>query len=72
MIAATYHAGQKDVARLLESGRSVLATEPEVRLDYLEIVHWETLLPLSEARPGALVAVAAYVGSTRLIDNTIL
>ncbi len=72
VIAATYHAGQKDVARLLESGRSVLATEPEVRLDYLEIVHWETLLPLSEARPGALVAVAAYVGSTRLIDNTIL
>jgi pantoate--beta-alanine ligase len=72
VIAATYHAGQKDVARLLESGRSVLATEPEVRLDYLEIVHWETLLPLSEAKPGALVAVAAYVGSTRLIDNTIL
>ncbi|MFL6427246.1 MAG: pantoate--beta-alanine ligase [Acidobacteriaceae bacterium] len=72
VIEATYHAGQKDVARLLESGRSVLATEPELRLDYLEIVHWETLLPLSEARPGALVVVAAYVGSTRLIDNTIL
>ncbi|HEX6494228.1 MAG TPA: pantoate--beta-alanine ligase [Acidobacteriaceae bacterium] len=72
VIAATYRAGQKDVARLLESGRSVLAAEPEVRLDYLEIVHWETLLPLSEARPGALVAVAAYVGSTRLIDNLIL
>jgi pantothenate synthetase len=50
----------------------VLATEPEVRVDYLEIVNADTLLPLTEAVPGALVAVAAYVGNTRLIDNTIL
>jgi len=71
-ISATYHAGQKSVARLLEAGRSVLATEPEVRVDYLEIVDADTLLPLGEAAPGALAAVAAYVGSTRLIDNTIL
>ncbi|HZD75433.1 MAG TPA: pantoate--beta-alanine ligase [Acidobacteriaceae bacterium] len=69
---ATYRAGQKDVARLLETGRSVLATQPEVRLDYLEIVHADTLVPLTEAAPGALVAVAAYVGATRLIDNTLL
>jgi pantoate--beta-alanine ligase len=72
VIAATYHAGQNAVARLLESGRSVLADEPEVRIDYLEIVDPNTLLPLAEAVTGALVAVAAYVGSTRLIDNTIL
>jgi pantoate--beta-alanine ligase len=72
VISATYRAGQKDVARLLEAGRSVLATEPEARIDYLEIVNADTLLPLTEAAPGALVAIAAYVGSTRLIDNTIL
>ena len=71
-IEAAYRAGQKNVARLLEAGRSVLATQPEVRLDYLEIVHADTLLPLPEAAPGALVAVAAYVGATRLIDNTLL
>jgi pantoate--beta-alanine ligase len=71
-ISATYRAGQKSVAHLLEAGRSVLATEPEVRIDYLEIVNADTLLPLTEAAPGALAAVAAYVGSTRLIDNTIL
>jgi pantoate--beta-alanine ligase len=71
-IAATFRTGQKDVARLLDAGRGVLATEPEVRIDYLEIVNADTLLPLTEAVPGALVAVAAYVGSTRLIDNTIL
>jgi pantoate--beta-alanine ligase len=71
-ITTTHRAGQKNVLRLLESGRTVMATEPEVRIDYLEIVDPETLLPLTEARPGALVAVAAYVGSTRLIDNTLL
>jgi pantoate--beta-alanine ligase len=72
VIAAAYGAGQKDVARLLEAGHSVLATEPDVRIDYLEIVNADTLLPLTEAVPGALVAVAAYLGATRLIDNTLL
>ncbi|HEY3990914.1 MAG TPA: pantoate--beta-alanine ligase [Acidobacteriaceae bacterium] len=72
VISATYRAGQKSVAPLLEAGRSVIATEPDVRIDYLEIVDGETLLPLTEARSGALVAVAAHVGSTRLIDNVIL
>ena len=72
VIAAAYGAGQNDVARLLESGHSVLATEPDVRIDYLEIVNADTLLPLTEAVPGALVAVAAYLGATRLIDNTLL
>jgi pantoate--beta-alanine ligase len=71
-ISATYRAGEKDVPRLLEAGRSVIAAEPKVRIDYLEIVDWDTLLPLTEARAGALVAVAAHVGNTRLIDNTLL
>jgi pantoate--beta-alanine ligase len=72
VITAKYHAGEKDVARLLEAGRGVMATEPEVRIDYFAIVDPETLLPLTEARAGALAAVAAHVGSTRLIDNTLL
>jgi pantoate--beta-alanine ligase len=71
-IAASYRAGEKDVACLLEAARGVIAAEPEVRIDYFAIVDWETLLPLTEARAGALVAVAAHVGSTRLIDNTLL
>jgi pantoate--beta-alanine ligase len=71
-ISAAYSTGQKDVARLLEIGRGVLATQPDVRIDYLEVVDADTLLPLTEAVPGALVAVAAHVGATRLIDNTLL
>jgi pantoate--beta-alanine ligase len=35
-------------------------------------VNWETLLPMNAVQPGTLLAVAAWVGSTRLIDNAIL
>jgi pantoate--beta-alanine ligase len=72
VISTRYRAGEKNVAPLLEAGRDVIAAQLELRLDYLEIVDWDTLLPLTEARPGSLVAVAAYLGSTRLIENTLL
>ena len=38
-------------------------------MDYLAIVDANTLLPVERADSGALVAIAAYVGKTRLIDN---
>ena len=43
-----------------------------VELEYGEVVDAETLEPLDEVRRGAVCAVAARVGRTRLIDNTIL
>jgi pantoate--beta-alanine ligase len=64
--------GQTDSARLAAAGKQVLAEEPSVRLDYLEVVHPDTLEVVSDTTSGALVAVAAYVGSTRLIDNILL
>jgi pantoate--beta-alanine ligase len=50
----------------------MFAAEPQVRVDYVALVDWATLEPVETATPGALFAVAAYVGSTRLIDNAIL
>ena len=41
-------------------------------MDYLSIVDPDSLEPVDDAAPGTLVAVAAYVGNTRLIDNLIL
>jgi pantoate--beta-alanine ligase len=41
-------------------------------VDYIELVNWATLEPVESAAPGSLFAVAAWVGATRLIDNTIL
>ena len=46
--------------------------EPGARLDYFAIVDPETLDPVAEVAGGALVAVAAYFGNTRLIDNIVL
>ncbi len=50
----------------------ILNAAPDLRLDYLEIVHPDTLLPNPGARPPVLIAVAAWVGNTRLIDNVLV
>jgi pantoate--beta-alanine ligase len=64
--------GERCAARLIEAGKQVIADEPGVRLDYLEIVNPDTLDPVDDISRGALVAVAALVGTTRLIDNLVL
>ncbi len=64
--------GERSAARLMDEGKSVLAEQPGIRLDYLAIVHPETLDPVADISRGALVAVAAFVGTTRLIDNLVL
>lgn len=64
--------GESNAAKLAEAGKQVVAEEAQVRLDYFEIVNWETLDPVPDISDGALVAVAAYVGETRLIDNVVL
>jgi len=65
-------AGERSAARLLAAGREEFAGEDSVRLDYFEIVDAETLDPIEDVSGGALVAVAGFVGSTRLIDNIVL
>jgi pantoate--beta-alanine ligase len=75
---ATHHVeslvagGERRASMLLASAHGVFATEPDVRIDYIVLVDAATLEPVETAVPGTLFAVAAWVGSTRLIDNTIL
>jgi len=64
--------GQRDSEKLTATARALLAEEPAVRVDYIALVDWATLEPVEKAEPGTLFAVAAWVGETRLIDNTIL
>ena len=71
-VTRRFDQGERNASKLIEAGKHVLAQESTVRLDYLEIVDPETLDPLPELNRPALVAVAALVGSTRLIDNIIL
>jgi len=64
--------GESDSALLIGAAQEIFIEEPEVRLDYFEIVDRETLDPVTNTSKGALVAVAAFVGTTRLIDNIVL
>ena len=64
--------GERNAATLTAAGREEFAREPAVRLDYFEIVNPDTLDPVEDVANGALVAVAAFVGTTRLIDNILL
>jgi pantoate--beta-alanine ligase len=64
--------GEHDAATLLRAGQQAITEEKTVRLDYFEIVDVENLQAVKVAANGALVAVAAWVGKTRLIDNLVL
>jgi pantoate--beta-alanine ligase len=65
-------AGEYDALRLVAAAKEIFAGEPAVRLDYFEIVDPDSLDPVNDVAKGALVAVAAFVGTTRLIDNILL
>lgn len=67
-----WEGGERDGAKLAAAGREEIAAEKSVRIDYLEIVDAGNLDPVENAAKGALVAVAAFVGTTRLIDNILL
>jgi pantothenate synthetase len=71
-IKQRFDRGERDSTMLLSAGMEISNQEPGARLDYLEIVDPETLDPLPIITGKALVAIAAYVGTTRLIDNEIL
>jgi len=64
--------GESDAAKLIAAGRQVIAEEPAAKLDYFEIVNNHTLEPVADISRGALVAVAAIIGTTRLIDNIVV
>jgi pantoate--beta-alanine ligase len=64
--------GERNGETLRAFGMGVIAEEPGARLDYFAVVDPESLEPVQDISRGALVAVAAYFGSTRLIDNIVL
>ncbi len=69
----TYKAGERSGAKLAELVRSTIESEPRARVDYVSVSDADTLEKLDRLDERAvLIAVAAYVGKTRLIDNTTL
>ncbi len=61
--------GERESAALMRLGLGMLGDEDGVKVDYLAVVDAGTLLPVDRVERGTLVAVAAWVGTTRLIDN---
>jgi pantoate--beta-alanine ligase len=64
--------GERQSTQLVRAGLEALNAEAGIRVDYLAIVDAKTLLAVPSAETGTLVAVAASVGSTRLIDNFVV
>ena len=68
-----YKEGERSAGRIAEMIRGTVESEPRARLDYVTVSDAETLERVDkiDERP-TLIAIAAYIGKTRLIDNTIL
>ncbi len=69
---ARYEAGERDAEGLREAMREVIRAEPLARIDYVSVAHPETLQELERVEGPALLSLAVYIGTTRLIDNLML
>ena len=63
--------GERRAKTILEGVREVLFSEPLVKIDYIQVCNANTLEDIDEIEGDVVIAIAAYVGQTRLIDNLI-
>jgi pantoate--beta-alanine ligase len=71
-IKAAFDRGERNTERLLTVGTAVLAEDPDIVLDYLELVDPDRFTGVEQASTGTAAIIAARIGSTRLLDNQIL
>ncbi len=71
-VRSEIEAGERDSVRLLACLRRVIEAEKSAALDYAVIVDAETFEPVVRLRRSCLLLVAAFIGSTRLIDNALI
>lgn len=71
-VAFAFAGGERDVAKLESIGRARIETSGDFRLQYLEVLGYPELNRTENAAAESVCAVAAYLGSTRLIDNILL
>lgn len=64
--------GERNVQRIKELIRDYIEKFPHTKVQYIEIVDPETLKPVNEIKKDVLIALAVFVGKTRLIDNKIV
>ncbi len=69
---AAFAAGERDVAALVATAGALIAAQPAARIDYLELRDADELAPLERVDRPAVMALAVFIGKTRLIDNRVL
>lgn len=63
--------GEKDGDKILAVMKEIIRQEPLAKIDYVEMVKWDTIEVHHKVDGPVLVAMAVYIGKTRLIDNFI-
>ena len=63
--------GERDGEKVLAAMRELIEAEPLAKIDYVEMVKWDSIEIHHEIDGPVLVAIAVYIGKTRLIDNFI-
>lgn len=69
---ARFRAGERDAAALIAAARAMLEAQPLVRIDYVELRTADDLAEVTRVTGPIVIAVAAFIGTTRLIDNRVL
>lgn len=69
---AAIEAGERNAQKVIDIIKKNLATEPMARVDYVEVVDFENIQRIETIKGETLVAIAVYIGKTRLIDNFIV
>ncbi|MFQ4141611.1 bifunctional pantoate--beta-alanine ligase/(d)CMP kinase [Chlorogloeopsis sp. ULAP02] len=70
--ATKFYAGERDAQTLISTVQQELALASSLSVEYIELVEPTTLIPLEKIEEEGMLAIAARLGSTRLIDNIIL
>lgn len=68
---AMVQSGEKDGEKVLDEMKRIISQEPLARIDYVEMVKWDTIEVHHRVDGPILVAIAVFIGKTRLIDNFI-
>lgn len=69
---ALIESGEQSAAKVKDVIMEELCKEPLARVDYVEVVDADSIEPIKELKGNVLVAIAVYIGKTRLIDNFIV
>jgi pantoate--beta-alanine ligase len=68
-LRAAADSGKQSATDIIALSREIIAEAPLARIDYVDVVHAETLQPLQMSGPNTVMLMAVFFGKTRLIDN---